>query len=145
MTWLQLARRFWWAVPMLALAAGLVATRGRLADVRATLAAERAAWSDEVARADRQRNQAERDFAQAVAGAADTYAARLAAREPIIVQSTREVREYAATPAGRALCRDADRVRSIDLLDAQLATAPITTDGGASPVPPEPAEPTAGR
>lgn len=37
------------------------------------------------------------------------------------------------------------RLRSIDLLDAQLATAPITTDGGASPVPPEPAEPPAGR
>jgi len=145
MTWLVIARRFWWALPMLVLAAGLVATRARLADVRATLAAERQAMSDEVGRADRRRLELERDYARRVAGAADTYADRLAAREPIIVQSTREVREYEATNAGAALCRDADRVRSIDLLDADLARAALTTDGGASPVPPDAAEPPAGR
>ncbi len=46
MTWaggFALLRRFWWAVPMIGLLAGLLLTRETLADRTATLKAERAA------------------------------------------------------------------------------------------------------
>nr|WP_317893693.1 hypothetical protein [uncultured Sphingomonas sp.] len=134
MTALALLRRFWWALPMLALAAALLATRATLADRTATLRAERSAWTSALDDAEKARLAAERRFAANLAQAATNYADGLAARQPIIVRSTNTVREYAQTDAGRVLCRDADRVRAIDALDAELAEAAGSSGGGTGPV-----------
>jgi hypothetical protein len=115
-----LVRRFWCAMPIVALTIALLATRSTLTDRTATLKAERAAWSAEIARAEVQRSEIERRYAQQGAAAAITYADRIASREPIIFRSTDTVRTYAQTDAGRARCLDADRVRGIDTLDAAL-------------------------
>ena len=123
MTWaggFALLRRFWWAVPMIGLLAGLLLTRGTLADRAATLKAERAAWSAEIAKAEQLRTAAETRFAVQQITALTTFADRLANREPIILRSTDTVRTYAQTAAGRAACLPADRVRGIDALDAEL-------------------------
>ncbi|WP_454280465.1 hypothetical protein [Sphingomonas sp. Marseille-Q8236] len=142
MTTLALLRRFWPALIVLAM--GLwVARLDRLrADYRQTLTNERAAWSAAIAETDNARLADEARFAQQQAAAAQTYAASLAARQPLIIHSKDTVTRYAQTDAGRALCRDADRVRDIDALDAALARDPATasrsggavpTDGTASP------------
>ena len=115
-----LLRRFWWAVPMIGLLAGLLLTRETLADRTATLKAERAAWSAEIAKAEQLRAAAETRFADQQTTALTTFADRLANREPIILRSTDTVRTYAQTAAGRAACLPADRVRGIDALDAEL-------------------------
>ena len=123
MTWaggFALLRRFWWAVPMIDLLAGLLITRETLADRTATLKAERAAWSAEIAKAEQLRSDAEKRFAVQQTTALTTFADRLANREPIILRSTDTVRSYAQTAAGRAACLPADRVRGIDALDAEL-------------------------
>ncbi|WP_294260798.1 hypothetical protein [uncultured Sphingomonas sp.] len=145
MTWagaLALARRFWWAVPMLALLAALLLTRERLADKTLTLTNERAAWSAALRDAEAAKLKAEARFARQLAQAAAAYADRAAAREPIIVRSINTVREYAQTDAGRVLCRGADRVRAIDGLDAELAetsgtasrsTGALSAEAAASP------------
>ena len=123
MTWaggFALLRRFWWAVPMIGLLAWLLITREALADCTATLKAERAAWSAEIAKAEQLRTAAETRFAVQQTTALTTFADRLANREPIILRSTDTVRTYAQTAAGRAACLPADRVRGIDALDAEL-------------------------
>lgn len=134
MTWAAagaLLRRFWWAVPMIGLLAALHFTRTTLADRTATLRTERAAWTDEIAKAEQLRLDAEKRFASQQAAALTTYADRLAAREPIILRSTETVRTYAQTDAGRAACLPADRVRGIDALDAELfAGDPARSRGG---------------
>ena len=113
-------RRFWWAVPIIGLLAGLLLTRETLADRTATLKAERAAWSAEIVKAEQLRSDAEKRFAVQQTTALTTFADRLANREPIILRSTDTVRTYAQTAAGRAACLPADRVRGIDALDAEL-------------------------
>jgi hypothetical protein len=123
MTWaggFALLRRFWWAVPMIGLLAGLLITRETLADRTATLKAERAAWGAEIAKAEQLRSDAEKRFAVQQTTALTTFADRLANREPIILRSTDTVRTYAQTAAGRAACLPADRVLGIDALDAEL-------------------------
>ncbi|WP_198352544.1 hypothetical protein [Sphingomonas sp. MA1305] len=55
-----------------------------------------------------------------VTAAVGDYSARAAALRPIVLTNTREVMSYAATPAGAALCRAAERVRLVDGLDAAL-------------------------
>jgi len=115
-----LLRRFWWAVPIIGLLAGLLLTRETLADRTATLKAERAAWSAEIVKAEQLRSDAEKRFAVQQTTALTTFADRLANREPIILRSTDTVRTYAQTAAGRAACLPADRVRGIDALDAEL-------------------------
>ncbi len=123
MTWaagFALLRRFWWAVPMIVLLAGLLITRETLADRTATLKAERAAWNAEIAKAEQLRTAAETRFAVQQTTALTTFADRLANREPIVLRSTDTVRTYAQTAAGRAACLPADRVRGIDALDAEL-------------------------
>jgi hypothetical protein len=117
---LALLRRFWWAVPMIGLLVALHFTRTTLADRTATLKAERAAWSAEIAKAEQLRAAAEKRFAVQQNKALTTFADRLANREPIILRSTDTVRTYAQTAAGRAACLPADRVRGIDALDAEL-------------------------
>ena len=123
------------AIVMLAIA--LLITRATLHDVR---------QADELATANRARDaaQATAADAQRLAAAADTFAQRAAALKPIIVTSHDTVEHYAETSAGRVLCRDADRVRDIDALDATLA-APAAAGGGAGAVPTDTAAPAAGR
>lgn len=135
----------WWRLalklaPWLAiagLAAALFVTRTTLARVKLEHAAELA--RNDAAAARQVAANAERGRQ-----AADTYATRTAALQPLIVRSTDTVRTYAQTDAGRALCRDADRVRDIDALDAALAAAD-PAGGGAGAVPVDPAAPPAGR
>jgi hypothetical protein len=127
-------------VPLIAiamLAAALFATRARLAEARLTHTAEIASLNALAARA----GAAASDRARQ---AADTYAERTAALQPIIVRSTNEVTRYAETPAGRVLCRDADRVRRIDELDASLRAA-ATPGGGGEALHVDPTAPPTGR
>lgn len=136
---LALLRRIWPAIPVAILGVALLMTRATLADRTATLKAERDAWSAEIDRAKKQRAIDEARWAQASASAAQTYADRLAAREPIILRSTDTVREYAQTNAGRARCLGADRVRGIDALDAALfPAAPGAPRSGDAGVPADP-------
>jgi hypothetical protein len=133
---LALLGRFWWALPMLALGAALLATRATLADRTATLRAERSAWTSALDDAEKARLVAERRYASNVAQAATNYAAGLAAREPIILRSTNTAREYAQSDAGRAGCLGVDRVRGIQTDRADLFADPAATAGsGADALP----------
>jgi hypothetical protein len=140
MTWSviwALLRRFWWAVPMIGLCIVLWITRGKLDDRTATLKAERAAWTAEIAKAEQLRTDAEKRFATQQSAALTTYADRLANREPIVLRSTDTVRTYAQTDAGRAACLPANRVLGIDALDAELfARNPASAGGGDKVLPP---------
>jgi len=139
-------RRFYWAVPMIGLLAGLLLTRETLADRTATLKAERAAWSTEIAKAEQLRTAAETRFAVQQTTALTTFADRLANREPIILRSTDTVRTYAQTAAGRAACLPADRVRGIDALDAELfASDPPSASRGEEALHGDADAPAAGR
>lgn len=143
---LALLRRFWPALLIIALCIALWITRGQLAEAKQTLSNERAAWSAEVDRAQRQRAEDEARWARQGAAAAVTYADRIAAREPIILHSTNTVREYAQTDAGRARCLGADRVRSIDALDVAIfPDATASTGNGDVDVPADAAAASAGR
>jgi hypothetical protein len=130
---------------MLVLVGALLATRATLADRTATLRAERSAWTSALDDMEQAQLEAERRFASNLAQAATNYADGLAARQPIIVRSTNTVREYAQTDAGRVLCRDADRVRAVDALDAELAEAAGSASGGTGAVPADAAAPAGGR
>lgn len=130
-----LAVRYWYLLVIAALVAAVVITRSTLADTKLTLTNERAAWTFSLGQADKLRMEQEAGHAVAIAGATQDYADRLAAREPIIIRSANTVREYAQTDAGRVLCRDADRVRAIDALDAELASAPHTATRGNGALP----------
>jgi len=149
MTWaagFALLRRFWPALPMLGLLVALHFTRETLADRTATLKAERAAWTAEIAKAEQLRSDAEKRFAVQQTTALTTFADRLANREPIILRSTDTVRTYAQTAAGRAACLPADRVRGIDALDAELfAGDPPSASRGEEALHSDADAPTAGR
>lgn len=136
-----LAVRYWYLLVIAALVAALVITRSTLADTKLTLTNEREAWTFSLGQADKLRLEQEAGHAVAIAGATQDYADRLAAREPIIIRSTNTVREYAQTDAGRVLCRDADRVRAIDALDAELASASHTATRGNGALPADAATP----
>lgn len=142
---LALLRRVWWLVPIAALAAGWWWTDRKLADTRLTLANERQVRAQDLADAEAAKLKAERDAAERVAVATATYADRLATRQPIILESTNTVREYAQTDAGRVRCRDAERVRSIDLLDTRLAASATAAGSGDRAVPANAAAPAGGR
>lgn len=145
MTWLVLLRRFWPALIVLALglwAARLDRLRG---DHLQTLTNERAAWTATLADAEKARLADEARFVQQQASAAQTYAATLAARQPLIIHSKDTVTRYAQTDAGRAVCRDADRVRDIDALDADLTRDPAAPSRSGGAVPADAAASPAGR
>lgn len=143
---LALLRRFWPAIPIVVLAAALMLTRATLADRTRTLANERTAWSAEIDRAARAKAEAEARWSAQSASAALAFADRFAEREPIIVKSTETVRTYAQTPAGRAVCLSADRLRGIDALDAALfVDNPASAGGSSKAVPTDADPPTAGR
>ncbi len=127
---IALIRRFGPAALLAAAIAAALFFRAQRDDVRQTLTNERSAWSAEVDRADRARAEQERGFALRQAAAASTFAAQIAAREPIIVHSTNTVREYAQTDAGRARCLGADRVRGLDAYLAALNGADPAAAGG---------------
>lgn len=105
------------------------------ADYRQTLTNERAAWSMVIADSEKARSADEARFARQQAAASQTYAAALAARQPLIIHSKDTVTRYAQTDAGRVVCRAADRVRDIDALDTDLARYPAAPgrSGGAVP------------
>ncbi len=130
MTAPSLLRRFWPA--LIVLAVGLWAARldHLRADHLQTLANERAAWSAAIADADKARLADQARFAQQQASAAQTYAATLAARQPIIIHSRDTVTRYAQTPDGRALCLPADRVRGAQADRDALFSDPPAAPGG---------------
>lgn len=142
---LAILGRIWWLVPIVVLAAGWWWTDRQLADVRLTLANERTVRTQDLADAEKAKLKAERDGAERMASATAIYADRLANRQPLILESTNTVREYAQTDAGRVRCRDADRVRSVDLLDARLATPATAAGSGGRTVPSDAAAPAGGR
>lgn len=140
-----LLRRVWWLIPIAALAAGWWWTDHALADAKLTIANERQVLTQERAEADRVRAASEIANANRLIAAGDAYAARLAAREPIILESTNTLREYAQTDAGRVRCLGADRVRGLDGLATDLADAARSTAGGAGTVPDADPAPAGGR
>lgn len=142
---LSLLGRVWWLVPIVALAAGWWWTDRQLADVRLTLANERIVRTQDLADAEKAKLKAERDGAERLANATAIYADRLANRAPLILESTNTVREYAQTDAGRVRCRGADRVRSVDLLDARLAAPATAAGSGDRTVPADASAPAGGR
>ena len=77
-----------------------------------------------------------------LATAADAYAQRTAALQPLIVHSKDTVTTYAQTPAGSAACSAPERVLGIDGLDAALFTPPAT--GGAVALPADAGAPPTG-
>ena len=145
MTWLALLRRFWPALIVLGLGVWAARLDHLRADHLQTLTNERAAWTAAITDADKARLSDEARFAQQQASAAQTYAAGLAARQPLIIHSKDTVTRYAQTDAGRALCRDADRVRDIDALDTLLARDPATSGGSPGAMSPDGAASPAGR
>ncbi|MBB6503225.1 hypothetical protein F4693_000174 [Sphingomonas endophytica] len=147
---LALARRHWpLAIATLSAAmfAGLLlATQAERDAARQALATEQAGRRADHDRAERQRAEQERGFAEQLAGATAAFADRLAARAPVILRSTNTVREYAQTDAGRARCLGADRVRGLDAYRAALAGAdPAPAGRGADAVRAEPDPAPAGR
>jgi hypothetical protein len=106
------------------------------ADYRLTLTNERAAWTESIAAADKARLNAQADYADRLATAAQGYAADLANRQPIILRSRDTVTRYEQTDAGRALCLAADRVRgAAEDRNALFADPSRSTEGGGGPVP----------
>ena len=76
--------------------------------------------------------------AEKVAQAANDYAAKVSAMQPIILRSTDKVTTYAQTPAGRAECLDASRVSTI-LEDRAALAAASTGSNGSLPARTDPA------
>lgn len=87
----------------------------------------------DVARATAAAADARADAETRVRSAADTYARRTTALQPIILESNKKADDYAQTPAGRAPCLALDRVQSI--LADRTALFADTPGGGAGPVP----------
>ena len=100
------------------------------ADYRLTLTNERAAQTEAIAAGERARFVDQARFAQQLATAAQTYAATLAVRQPIIIHSRDTVTRYAQTPDGRALCLPADRVRGAQTDRDALFGDPTGAPGG---------------
>jgi hypothetical protein len=121
MTWAVALKLGPWSAIALLLAA-LLQTRATLHDARS--AAQLVEANNRTAIANLNTK-----FASDGKAAADGYAARLEARDPIIVHATDTVRTYAQTPAGRTVCATPDLVRSTDLLDQQLGLTPTAEKG----------------
>ncbi|GAA4221198.1 hypothetical protein GCM10022253_26860 [Sphingomonas endophytica] len=153
MSWataLAAARRHWpLAIATLSavvFAGLLLVTQAERDAARQALATEQAGRRADHDRAERQRAEQERGFAEQLAGATATFADRLAARAPVILRSTNTVRDYAQTDAGRARCLGADRVRGLDDYLAALASEdPASAGRGADAVRADPDPAPAGR
>lgn len=137
--------RLWPAVGVLLVGLWIWRLDTLRADYRLSLTNERAAQTEAIAAGERARLSDQARFAQQEATAAQTYAATLAARQPLIIHSKDTVTRYAQTDAGRALCRAPDRVRDIDALDALLARDPAAPGRSGRAVPTDGAAPPAGR
>ncbi|QBE91503.1 hypothetical protein DRN02_005295 [Sphingomonas paucimobilis] len=137
--------RFWPAALVLLVGLWIWRLDTLRADYRQTLTNERAAWSMAIADSEKARSADEARFARQQAAGAQTYAAALAARQPLIIHSKDTVTRYAQTDAGRVLCRAADRVRDIDALDTDLARDTWTTGRSGRAVPADTAASPAGR
>ncbi len=142
MTGVRQLLRFWPVAVILLVGLWIWRLDSLRADYRQTLTNERAAQSEAIAAGERARLTDQADFARQQAVATQIYAASLAARQPLIIQSKDTVTRYAQTDAGRVLCRSPDRVRDIDALDTELARDPaaparsggtLSADAAASP------------
>lgn len=140
----------WWKLlagaGSLALAVFLVLTYGNAREAQGRLT-EQVAAAKRQALADRLAGDAALAAERRVTAAVGDYAARAAARRPIVLTNIKEVRTYASTPAGAALCRSAERVRLVDGLDAALfpPAAPFSADGRTEAVPADATGAPAGR
>lgn len=128
----------------LALAAFLVLTYGNAREAQGRLKEQVAARDGQLA-TERQASAAAIAAERRVTAAVDGYAARAAALRPIVLTNTKEVTTYAATPAGAALCRAADRVRLVDGLDAALFRPGASAGVSAGAVQPDAAGAPSGR
>ncbi len=129
--------RFWPVVVVLVVGVWIWRLDSLRADYRQTLTTERAAWSTAIMEGEKARLVDQARFAQRQAAAAQTYAATLAARQPIIIQSRDTVTRYAQTSDGRSLCLPADRVRGAQADRAALFADPAeAAERGGSVVPP---------
>lgn len=136
-SWVRVALKLAPWLLIAGLGAGLEGTRARLHEVR---------LEDRAAVAEGKQASAEQLAAntQRLANAVSAYADRTAALKPLVITSHDTVEHYAETPAGRVLCRAADRVRDIDALDTAIAH-PGAASGGAGAVSPDTAATPAGR
>lgn len=85
---------------------------------------------------------------QRVTKAVTDWAQRAADLKPIILTNNEKVTTYAQSPAGRVVCRDPQRVRDLDALDAALWPAAASAGnaaGSSGTVPANTAAPPAGR
>ncbi|WP_203310509.1 hypothetical protein [Sphingomonas beigongshangi] len=130
----------------LAFAVFLILAYGNAREAQGRLT-EQVAAAKRQALADRKAGDAALEAERRVTAAVDGYAARAAALRPIVLTNTKEVMTYAATPAGAALCRAAERVRLVDGLDAALfpPAAPVSADGRTAAVPADATGAPAGR
>ncbi|MBY8826132.1 hypothetical protein [Sphingomonas colocasiae] len=108
--------------------------------------AEAAKWQAEVRVRDQRIADLRVENERRETASAVRYAERLAAIDPIILRSTERVIQYAQTPAGRAACLAADRVRGIEADAAALFPAyPAGADRRGDAVRPDTAAGAAGR
>lgn len=146
--WIVLVKRHWKAalglVGFVGLGIMLLMARADARHWREAAEHEKAAHALDIAQAKAAAEKQRADDADRIARASDAYAARAAALQPLIVHSTNEVTRYAETPAGAVLCRDPDRVRAVDALDAAL-DAPGSAPGHSDPVPADASAPPGGR
>lgn len=125
----------WWkrigVAACLAVAVFLIWRFGEAREAQGRLAEQVAARGAALA-SERQASVKALEAERRVTAAVDGYAARAAALRPIILTNTKEVMTYAASPAGAVRCRAADRVQSVDGLDAALfpATPAPASAGG---------------
>jgi len=81
---------------------------------------ERLAWNAERALYDAKVANFNQEMADDKTKAVEDYATKLASIEPVVIENTRTIERFAATPAGRVLCLTAERVRGIENTAAQL-------------------------
>lgn len=102
--------------------------------------AERTLWQDKVIEAERGKLIAYQAGVRAVQQADGRYIETVRERVvPLVRTITERTTQYAATPAGAALCLAPDRVRWLEETKRTLfpATAPAATPGAADSVPPD--------
>lgn len=129
----------------LALAAFLVWMFGN-ARYDAGKLAERDRWKDRQIKTAVERGAMAVGYEKQLTRAAEDYANRTAAMQPIIVRSTNTVERYAETPAGRALCLTPDRVLGIERDAAALFAATAgAAEGAGGTLPDNAAQETGGR
>lgn len=111
--WLKLALKLLPYAVIISIAGALFVTRATLHDVR---------LNDKVVAAQNVAAQAVQEKANATAQqhAAESYAEKLNAKQPIVLHNKEIVHDYANTPAGAAPCLSTDRVSGINSTRSEL-------------------------